>query len=1005
MHNKYLKNYQGFHQLRTNCTRASGGTSIFIADEHYAELLSLNTELECVAVSVWCPKKITICNIYIPPDNHLEEVEINDIIRQLPKPFILVGDFNAHNNLWGSENTSRKGKILEKVIDSSELHLLNNGEHTHFNISTGTFSSIDLSFCDLNAATQLDWQVVNSLYDSDHFPIMITDGTGSEPLLIERWNISRADWQDFGNEISTRWEHLTLSEDINEATKELTDTILLAANQHIGKTRIDTTKKTVPWWNEACKEAVKGCKRALNRYRRTRDMNDFVNFKRLKARSRRILKESKAQSWRSFVSTITSDTSPAQVWSNIKKMRGQQTNQKINCIKHDDFVITDSQSIAHIIAEFLHKKSINTIATTEMTPQEKVSLHPQSINSPFILDELKKALYTCKNSAGGPDNIPFIFLKKIPVSCLEKLLQLYNKIWTNHGFPSTWRDCIILPFKKNHQSPPDVKSFRPISLTCTMCKLMEKMINARMLEYLESNDLLNPYQFGFRKQRGTMDGLTLLQSEISNALTSQQEVVAVFFDIEAAFDTVSRSLIYNRLTELNLDGNLLAFIKNFLTNRTAKVSLNGATSHSFTLTDGVPQGAVLSPTLFNLAINNIDRCIPVPVKYSLYADDLVVYCAGKNTATTSTLIQNAVNNLQKWSAESGFKFAVHKTKVMTFSRKRRKYTPSIMMNSVSLEVVSEHRFLGLTLDSKLLWNKHIQNIKVECLNRMKVLKVMSHQQWGSSESILLRVYRALIRSRMDYGSFIYATSKSTKMLNTVQNAALRLSLGAFRTSPVDSLYFEAHEPPLSLRRQQLLLGYYARISICTTNPVCRLFTTLARTEHNIKHPQSVPQMLKQLLDNLDPQTVLPTRNLEEPDPDTGQVQYQNELKKFFKQLILNKWQSTWAESISKLAQLEINIIRRYNPNLNRRDLTVMRRVRIGHTRLTHSYLLDREDPPQCSACQAQLTCKHIVVECPVYVQNRQKHGIRDNPEETLRTPSDWTKIIHFLKELNLHSDI
>ncbi|KAJ8962279.1 hypothetical protein NQ318_018258 [Aromia moschata] len=155
-----------------------------------------------------------------------------------------------------------------------------------------------------------------------------------------------------------------------------------------------------------------------------------------------------------------------------------------------------------------------------------------------------------------------------------------------------------------------------------------------------SNKILNEAQSGFRSCRSTTDNFVALQTEIADAYANKQEVVAVIFDIESAFDSTWRPLILNKLAEINLIDNILSFLTNFLTERSSVVTVNGNTSHSFILENGVPQGSVLSTTLFILALNDICSTVIPPVKYALYAEDFFLYCTGKNTSTTCDMLQN-----------------------------------------------------------------------------------------------------------------------------------------------------------------------------------------------------------------------------------------------------------------------------------------------------------------------------------------------------------------------------
>lgn len=124
-----------------------------------------------------------MCSIYIPPNHCLKEDELANLIFQLPHPYILVGDFNAHNNLWGSNSTYGKGKIVENVINCTNACLLNTGSNTHLNFSSGSFSAIDLSLCDPKLAPTLTWRTVDDLHDSNHFPIVISSIASQNPKI------------------------------------------------------------------------------------------------------------------------------------------------------------------------------------------------------------------------------------------------------------------------------------------------------------------------------------------------------------------------------------------------------------------------------------------------------------------------------------------------------------------------------------------------------------------------------------------------------------------------------------------------------------------------------------------------------------------------------------------------------------------------------------------------------------------------------------------------------
>lgn len=168
-----LKGYTSFFRNRTDIDHASGGVAIYISSDVTTCEIPLNTDLEAVAVSINDSRKLTLCNLYIPPNRKFDLNEITDLVNQLPTPCILVGDWNSHNVIWGSEKTDSRGRIFETSLSEQDLVLLNTGEKTRFNASTGTFSAIDISVCSPFLAADMNWEIEPHLYDSDHFPICI----------------------------------------------------------------------------------------------------------------------------------------------------------------------------------------------------------------------------------------------------------------------------------------------------------------------------------------------------------------------------------------------------------------------------------------------------------------------------------------------------------------------------------------------------------------------------------------------------------------------------------------------------------------------------------------------------------------------------------------------------------------------------------------------------------------------------------------------------------------
>ncbi|CAI6358117.1 unnamed protein product [Macrosiphum euphorbiae] len=168
---KTLKGYTNYTKIRANAIRARGGISIFIKYSYTSEEIPVNTPLESVTISVQFKQKITICNIYLYNQSLFTEADLKNYHSTTLSAFVLLGDFNSHNQLWGCISTNSRGEIIESVIDSENLITLNNGKPTHFGTASGTQSAIDLTFTTTSFAPHLTWDTLSHAYGSDHLPI------------------------------------------------------------------------------------------------------------------------------------------------------------------------------------------------------------------------------------------------------------------------------------------------------------------------------------------------------------------------------------------------------------------------------------------------------------------------------------------------------------------------------------------------------------------------------------------------------------------------------------------------------------------------------------------------------------------------------------------------------------------------------------------------------------------------------------------------------------------
>ena len=794
--------------------------------------LPLNTNLQAVAVRCHLDRLYTICNIYLPPNDPVTLDEITDLISLLPEPYILVGDFNARHTLWGDVTTNSKGRIIENILNNNDCSILNNNRPTHFHIQTDSLSCIDLSLCSSDVFPSFSWSVSNDLYNSDHFPVRLQIQDTSCRRTFPRFIFERADWRKF-KDLAKCDAELASFDSVDQAVQYFNEVIITAADASISKTNDIVNTKIVPWWNPQLGDAHFKQKQALRKYQTSKLLIDKINFKKTRARFRYLMKNSKIESWKNYVSNINDNTPMKQIWKRVNKIRGKHSNIHRPILKDGNNLVTDPHEVGNIFGNNLREISRGSQSPAFLQIKRQSEKRPvvfqlddnEEYNTPFSKEELNQALKVSKDSAPGEDGISYCMIKHLPQVSFLFLLSLFNLIWSSNVFPSMWRTAIVVPFPKPGKDPTDPSNYRPIALTSCLSKLLERMVNYRLVWHLESNNLLHPNQYGFRRGHSTVDVLARIDSYIKVAFAMKEHVVAVFFDLVKAYDTTWKGNIIQSLVELGFVGHLPRFIQNFLSNRFMKVKIGDTLSQEFHQYEGVPQGSVISCTLFALAVNNLPTCIPQYVESSLYVDDFAIFTRSASLPAAERRIQLAINGTLRWATERGFTFSHDdKTVCVHFSKIRKLFPqPELYLGPHRIKSKTETKFLGLTLDSKLSYIPHIKTLKGKCIKRMDLLKCLSRLSWGADGTCLLRLYRSLIRSKLDYACQIYssATKTSLKMLDSVHHQAIRLCTGAFRTSPIHSLYAESGEPSLFYRRDELILRLYVRLLSMTNTPTHR----------------------------------------------------------------------------------------------------------------------------------------------------------------------------------------
>lgn len=837
-YHKNIKNFKCFYKNLNTTNTAHGGVCIYVNNMVEASELQLNTDLQAIAIKISFPIKCILCSIYLPGSETLSKSSLNNLINQFDLPYMLLGDFNSHNTMWGSEKTDQRGKIIYDFINENDINLMNNINcPTHFSLAYKSFSHIDLSLISPQIARYFEWTVCDDLHNSDHYPILIKYKDFSPSLQRrETWNINKAKWDNFQCELKGSFNAFN---SINDLEEHIVNSIIESAKNAIPIKSSTVNKRQVPWWNHKIKTLIKERRKLLKKFKNNMNSENLANYLKMKATIRKEIRASRKKSWITFCESINLRTSSSTVFRKIRSLNGSTNHQQINFLKHNDTLVTNPKDIADLFAkQFANNSSSSNYSSSfiDYSKTKQISLNfdnnGEPYNSKFSMLELKSALKMCKGSSPGPDNIRYEMLKKLNDISLQYILDFYNLIWTERVFPDKWRKALVIPVLKPGKDSAKQNNYRPISLTNCLCKLLERMINRRLIWYLETKNILNINQSAFRKNRGTIDNLAILHSDIMESFSTKKDLVAVFFDLCKAYDCVWRKLILEKLNRSEIKGNMISFISNFLTNRKFSVLVGNTHSKSYYLENGVPQGSILSVTLFLLAIDSIFNNIKPNVKSLLYADDLVIYSSGNNISTITKHIQCSINKLLSWNNKTGFKFNAEKTVAIKFSRRRKQndINISLKLDDNNIQFVNKHKFLGVIFDEKLSFHHHIQHIKAKANSKLSIIKMLRCTKFGSDQQSLLKILNSIVLPTIDYASIIYnsASSSRLKTLDTILNTGIRLSLGAFRTSPTSSLLALSSNQPLNYRRLKHLLNYTLKIFSLKTHPFYSMLNNTAK---------------------------------------------------------------------------------------------------------------------------------------------------------------------------------
>ena len=816
-----------------NSETRKGGAAILVRNDMPHRRVKVNTDLNCVAVSLKVKRTaITVISAYFSPSSPEPSNEaLTALITQINTPVLFLGDINAHSPIWGSRNTSARGYVFQEFLADQNLVVLNTGQNTRFNPRLDqNDTAIDISCCSARIERFFDWSIENDPLFSDHYPIVINLGSGSiqtTVLFSPSWNLKRADWNEFENLV----DHKLVNSDTPNMSTVL-EAISDSAHIAVPKSKGPRPKPSAPWWNQECNKAFAIRRRAHRRFKRCMCEAHHLELRKSQAICRKTIRKQQKHSWREHISRFNRFTPMSKIWKLIKCFNLKRSPPgPFPQLKVDGQEITDPDQVMNAFARHYASVSANTNFVTGLLGEVEelasrcdfTSENNEDYNQPFTPQELSLALSKCGNTSVGPDDIHYSFFRHLSKMSQTYLLNAINEMVQNDSFPASWQESIVIPIPKPKKDITVAKSYRPISLTSCACKLVERMYNTRLRYFLETKNLLDPNQCGFRQNRSTTDNVLRLVQSIQKGFPRKKYTLAVYLDITAAFDRVLKPALKYRLHTLGLRGHLPKFILNFLENRTFKVRCGKTFSDPVSQDQGLPQGSVLSPTLFLVAINDMFKDMPPNLKnriqYSLFADDVAIWATGRDVYIIEEIVQQSLDYVSDWCKKWGLTLSPEKSAAVLYrSSRKRKSHVLLKIDGKAVSQEENFKFLGVNLDETLSFKWHMKEIQQKCTKRVNVIRALSGTTWGGDRKTLLHLYRAIIRPIIEYCSMIYhgcLTETQAKKLETIQNQCIRAATGALLCTPIPALLADADMQSCVERRNIQLCRYYIKAQ---TNP-------------------------------------------------------------------------------------------------------------------------------------------------------------------------------------------
>lgn len=803
-------------------------------------LVNQHSDIDCTTVR-FDSLSTSIISLYCAGNLCIENsFRLLKLEREGRKNVVVCADTNAYHYAWGSvlRNDVKKGKKergveIMTIINELDMDACNVLPHapTYVGDARGGESHIDATFCTNSNMNLIDeWVVHTDPKLSDHRCITFRYGTSGSLCDIKQvkatapWRKPSKKMEKVMYEMLQKRVHYfrrinTVSDVTGFISRHTAQVSSVLHDVFCKKGR--EKKKEVFWWTDTVSKAHKKMKLALRRKIRYGHENLIVEYKQRRCDFRMAVDSAKLEAWRDFTSDISDP------WEGLMKIvRATDTGRSLSKTLADLQGVYASdlkQTLVILGSQFYPAPCPLLLCHISIENEVNNRLKKVCAGKKLTICEFRDALSNMSNAtAPGMDGITNNVIKFLATKCKyeQQYMKMFDFCLQRSFFPEDWKKARIVLIPKASTLLDNVKSLRPISLTSSFAKLFERVVLARMNHHLEMSGKLSSQQHAYRKGSSTNSALYEVFEFVDRAMCRKQACVVVFLDISGAFDRTWHHGILSKLLKYDVPEYLVAWVREFLKGRTA-LFVDGSETHEVSLQQGCPQGGVLSPILWNVLFDemlqltydgNIEN--DVCLKSVGYADDAAIICRASTVECASKILTKHLKKVSAWADNNRVVFNSSKLAAMSISSQRTTSTPTeVFFNGTLVADVDRYKYLGVTVDSKLTWKPHIDNVLQKLAGITKSLRGVARQGWGVKLHIMRLLYNAIFVPVLMYGAVVWGWRACFKCICIKFDKEIRafalMATRCMKTTSNEVLFRLLHTLPF----QHLLRNEVLKVSV------------------------------------------------------------------------------------------------------------------------------------------------------------------------------------------------